>query len=162
MNGINGIDEGDNIRTKAITAFAIPIVGIIFAAAILSGFLSIVGSYPQVVLAQQQNLTGGTNATTSTEAVGGGGQSACTPTQTGGGQNSTNGSTAAGASGGGGGNQSSASNVRMFIEQACTAARNNDMQGVMMQLTMALNALGAGTRENMTWNAGATNATTTY
>ena len=45
---------------------------------------------------------------------------------------------------GGGGNQSSASDVRTFIEQSCTAARNNDMQGVMMQLTMALNALGAG------------------
>jgi len=53
----------------------------------------------------------------------------------------TDGSTAARASGGGEGNQSSASNVRMFIEQVCTAARNNDMQGVMMQLTMAPNAL---------------------
>ena len=162
MNRNNGKGESDNIRTKAITAFAIPIVGIIFAAAILSGFLSIVGSYPQVVLAQQQNMAGGTNATTSTAAGGGDEQSACTPTPTGGGQNSINGSTAVGASGGGGGNQSSTSNVRMFIEQACTAARNNDMQGVMIQLTMALNALEAGTRDNLTWNAGATNSTTTY
>src|SRR5262245_21339402 len=100
MKGIHGKDENDNIRTKAITTFAIPIVGIIFAAAILSGFLSIVGSYPQGVLAQQQNMTGGTSATMSTAAGGGGNQSACTPIPTGGGQNTTNGSTAAGASGG--------------------------------------------------------------
>ena len=42
--------------------------------------------------------------------------------------------------GGGGGNQS---DVRGYIEQACMAAQNGDMQGVMMQLNLALNALEA-------------------
>lgn len=40
----------------------------------------------------------------------------------------------------------------MHIEQACMAAQNNDTQGVLMNLTLALNALGGGdvTQGNMT------------
>jgi hypothetical protein len=49
----------------------------------------------------------------------------------------------------GGGNQST-SEVIMHIEQACIAAQNNDTQGVLMNLNLALNALGG----NMTTTAG--------
>ena len=38
----------------------------------------------------------------------------------------------------------------MHIEQACIAAQNNDTQGVLMNLNLALNALGG----NMTTTAG--------
>jgi hypothetical protein len=158
MNRHDRIDEDINTRTKAI-ARATPMAGIIVAAALLSGLLFFFSSNTQSVLAQQQNMTG-TNATTT---GGGGGEqpSGCNPTRTGGGQNATTGSTAAGASGGGG-NQSSTSNVKIYIEQACMAAQNGDMQGVMMQLNLALNALGAGTRDNMTLTGSTTNSTTTY
>jgi hypothetical protein len=145
MNRDNGIDESNN-RTKAIAA--IPMAGIIVAAALLSGLLSLISSYQQPAIAQQ-NMTG--NATTT---GGGGAQSACAPTQSGGGgQNAT-------TSTGGGGNQST-SEVRLHIEEACMAAQNGDMQGVLMHLNLALNALEGGTQGNMTSTTGATNATST-
>lgn len=93
----------------------------------------------------QQNMTG-TNATTTTTTapsttVTGDAESACaTATQTGGGQNATTGIA-------GGGDQST-SVLRMHIEQACLAAQINDTQSVLMNLTLALNALG-----NMTTTA---------
>jgi hypothetical protein len=145
MNRDNAIDENNN-RTKAIAA--IPMAGIIVAAALLSGLLSLISSYQQPAIAQQ-NMTG--NATTT---GGGGAQSACAPTQTGGGgQNAT-------TSTGGGGNQST-SEVRLHIEEACMAAQNGDMQGVLMHLNLALSALEGGTQGNMTSTTGATNATST-
>jgi hypothetical protein len=51
----------------------------------------------------------------------------------------------------------------MHIEQACMAAQNNDTQGVLMNLTLALNALGNATQGNMTTTTtgGDTTATTT-
>jgi hypothetical protein len=155
------INDDNNTRTKAIASLSM--AGIIVAAALLSGMLSLISSYPQPALAQQQNMTGTNAATTASNATGGGGaQSACTPSQTGGGQNATtNATTTTGGgsaattggnatmgtndtstdtAGGGGGNQS---DVRGYIEQACMAAQNGDMQGVMMQLNLALNALEA-------------------
>jgi hypothetical protein len=49
----------------------------------------------------------------------------------------------------------------MHIEEACMAAQNNDMQGVLMHLNLALNVLEAtGAQGNMTSSAGG-NATTT-
>jgi hypothetical protein len=89
-------------------------------------------------------------------AVGGGGQNATANTTTitaGGGTNATagNATTAttstmtANATTTGGGNQttsSSSSSPTQLIEQACTAALNNDTQGVMTNLNLALNALG--------------------
>jgi hypothetical protein len=58
------------------------------------------------------------------------------------------------------------SEVRLHIEEARTALQNNDTQGAMMNLDLALNTLGggaAGAQGNMTSTAGgnATNATTT-
>jgi hypothetical protein len=81
-----------------------------------------------------------TNATTITDGGGGGrAQSACGPTtQT-----------------GGGGNQST-SEARSHIEQACMALQNNDIQGALMELNLALNALVSS---NVTTTAGGGNAT---
>jgi hypothetical protein len=162
MNSRDGVDDNKNTRTKAIAAAAIPMAGIMVAAALLSG-LSLFTTYTQPALAQQ-NMT----ATNATSTTGGGEttQSACTPTQTvGGGQNATTNATSTGGGGGtnatstsaGGGNQST-SEVRLHIEEACMAAQNGDMQGVLMHLNLALSAL-----DNMTTAAGGggTNASST-
>jgi hypothetical protein len=177
MNPHSGIDGNNKkYRTKAIAA-AIPMAGIVLAVALLSG-LSMVNSYPPAI-AQQQNITAGTNATTTSPTAGGGGatteRSACAPTQTGGGggQNATtttNATTMGGGGGGtnatagnastaatnatttaGGGNQTTSSSPIQLIEQACVAAQNNDTQGVLMNLNLALNALGGS---NMTTTEG--------
>ena len=174
MSPHNGIDDNNNKdRTKAIAA-AIPMAGIIVAASLLSG-LSLLNSY-QPVLAQQNMTSNATTTTTSPTTTGGGtgAESACAPTQiagAGGAQNSTTNATTTGDGGAdattgnatmatnattvtnattaGGGNQST-SEVIMHIEQACIAAQNNDTQGVLMNLNLALNALGG----NMTTTAG--------
>jgi hypothetical protein len=164
MNPYSGIDDNNNIRTKAIAA-VIPMAGIIVAAALLSG-LSLFSSYQQPAMAQ--NAT--SNATTTTTGGGGAQSSACTPTQTGGGgQNATTNATTTGGGGatnatsttaGGGGNESTTSDVRMNIEEACMAAQNGDMQGVLMHLNLALNAL-EGNITTTAEGSGASNATTT-
>lgn len=175
MSPHNGIDDNNNKdRTKAIAA-AIPMAGIIVAASLLSG-LSLLNSY-QPALAQQNMTSNATTTTTSPTTTGGGGtgaESACAPTQiagAGGAQNSTTNATTTGDGGAdattgnatmatnattvtnattaGGGNQST-SEVIMHIEQACIAAQNNDTPGVLMNLNLALNALGG----NMTTTAG--------
>ena len=174
MSPHNGIDDNNNKdRTKAIAA-AIPMAGIIVAASLLSG-LSLLNSY-QPALAQQNMTSNVTTTTTSPTTTGGGtgAESACAPTQiagAGGAQNSTTNATTTGDGGAdattgnatmttnattvtnattaGGGNQST-SEVIMHIEQACIAAQNNDTQGVLMNLNLALNALGG----NMTTTAG--------
>lgn len=175
MNARSGIDDNNNTRTKALSA-AMPMVGIIVAAALLSGLLSVFSSYQPAIA---QNMTG-TNATGGTSAGGGGAQpsSACAPTQTGGGtaggQNATTNATSAGGGGAttggnattstnatsttaGGGNQSTTtSEVRLHIEEACMAAQNGDMQGVLMHLNLALNALGGNMTAGVTTNATST------
>jgi plastocyanin len=166
MNRDNRIDESNNTRTKAI--IAIPMAGIIIvAAAVLSGLLSIISSYQQPAIAQQ-NMTG-TNATSTTTGGGGAQSSACASTGGGGGaQNATTNATTTGGGGatnassttGGGGNQSTTSEVRMHIEEACMAAQNGDMQGVLLHLNLALNVLEAGTQGNMTTTAGGGGAAT--
>jgi hypothetical protein len=126
------------------------------------------------------NDTSGTtvNMTAPTTGVATGAQSACDPTQIAGGegagQNATANTTTSGGGGtntaasngttsattgtmtanatttGGGGNQTTSSSPTQLIEQACTAALNNDTQGVLMNLNSALNALTSG---NMTATA---------
>jgi hypothetical protein len=132
MNPHSGIDVNNNRRTKAIAA-AIPMAGIVIAAALLSG-LSLINSY-QPAIAQQQNMTGGAggNATTA------------------GGNATTAGGNA--TTGAAGGNQSE---VRFHIEEARTAIEDDDDEAALMHLDLALNALGG----NMTAGASATNATT--
>jgi hypothetical protein len=78
-------------------------------------------------------------------------------------QNMTGGAAGGNATtGAAGGNMSE---VRLQLEEARTALQNNDTQGAMMNLDLALNTLGgaAGAQGNMTSTAGgnATNATTT-
>jgi hypothetical protein len=53
------LDESNSNRTAKVIA-AVPITGILVAAALLSGFLSVIGT--ETAIAQQQNMTG-TNAT---------------------------------------------------------------------------------------------------
>ena len=117
--GIEGsIAKDDNQKAKATAA--IPMAGAIVIAALLLSGLSLISSYQQPVIAQQ-NVTGG-----------GGGAAQ--------GGNATNATTTAGGAAAGG-NQST-SEVRMNIEQARMTLQNNDTQGAMMYLDMALNALG--------------------
>ena len=110
------------------------------------------------------NNTAGTTvnmtAPTGGVAIGAQSASACDPTQIaaggGGGTNATagNATTArsttmtANATTAGGGNQTTLSPTQL-IEQACMAAQNNDTQGVLTNLNLALNALG----DNMTTTA---------
>jgi hypothetical protein len=69
MNPHSGIDvNNNNRRTKAIAA-AIPMAGIVIAAALLSG-LSLINSY-QPAIAQQQNMTGAAGGNATTGAAGG-------------------------------------------------------------------------------------------
>ncbi len=165
MKPHNGIDDNNKNRTKAIAA--IPIAGIVIAAALMSG-ISLINSYQPAMA--QQNMTGNATTTSPPTTTGGGTgvESACTPTQIGGGggQNATTNATTMGggvadattgnatmatnATTAGGGNQTTSSPTQL-IEQACMAALNNDTQGVLMNLNLALNALGG----NMTTTAGA-------
>src|SRR5215210_6833200 len=152
MNSNNRVNHG---RTKATAA--IPMAGAIVTAALLLSGLSLITSYQPVMA--QENMTGGgvegggaTTSTTdnATSTMGGAAQGGNATTTT---------------TGGGGANQST-SDVRMNIEQARMALQNNDTQGAMMYLDMALSALGggdAGTQGNMTSTttsgSGTTNAT---
>src|SRR5215217_7780477 len=124
----------------------------------------------QLAGATDGNNTAGTtdNITATTGGVGStGAQSACTPTQKagggGGGTNATagNATTAttdtmtanATTTAGGGGNQTTSSPTQL-IEQACIAAQNNDTQGVLMNLNLALNALGGSMTTTTAGTAG--------
>jgi hypothetical protein len=132
-----GIATDDNNKAKAIAA--IPMAGAIVTAALLLSGLSLIGSYQQPVIAQQ-NMTGGGGGggdggiTTTTDNA----TTTTTTTMSGAAQggNATNATSA-----GGGGNQST-SEVRMNIEQAHMALQNNDTQSALMYLDMALSALG--------------------
>ncbi|HEX2168899.1 MAG TPA: hypothetical protein VHF65_01240, partial [Nitrososphaera sp.] len=65
MDLLRGMDDNNKKGTiKARTA--IPMAGAIVTAAILLSGLSLIGSYQQPVLAQQQNMTGAGNATNAT------------------------------------------------------------------------------------------------
>ena len=157
-------DNNNNIRkTKAIAA--IPMGGItVVTAALVSGLVvvSFMGNSYQPAIAQTGNATGTT----------GGGQFPCAPVQTGGegggggGQNTS--TTAATTMGGAAttadtntttattttdeGNQA-LGELAIHIQEACLAAHNNDIPGVLLHLNLALDALNA-VREG-----GATNAT---
>jgi hypothetical protein len=103
---------------------------------LLSGLSLIGGSYHSV-LAQQNMTEGGAggNATTATGGAMGGN------------------ATTTGATGG---NQSE---VLMHLEEVRTALQNNDVQGAMMHLDLAMNLLGGGTQGNMASTTGSTNST---
>jgi hypothetical protein len=132
-----------NERTKAIAA--LPMAGIVVAAALMSGIVSLIGTYQQPAIAQEG--TAGTNATTAGTAssAGGSSQSGCTnaTTTTSGGASSMGGNSTSGtnATSAAGGNQSSISQAIMDIRDACMALQNNDIQNAMMRLNSALTTL---------------------
>ncbi|MFL6308917.1 MAG: hypothetical protein ACJ70T_02845 [Nitrososphaera sp.] len=167
MNSHSGMDDNNKKnRTKAI-AVAIPMAGIVVAAALLSG-LSVIG----LPSAMAQNMTaggnatsttGGSNATTTSPATTDTGEiagGACAPAQaanmTGASAANMTGASAANMTGASaanmtanttstaGGNTTTSSPAQL-IEQACVAAQNNDTQGVLMNLEMALSALSSST-----------------
>ena len=134
-NHKNKISKG----TKAIAA--LPIAGLVVAAALMSGIISLVGNYQQPAIAQTgMTSTNATSAVTAPSA--GGGCTNATSTTSGGagtmGGNSTSGTNATTATGG---NQSTISQAIMDIRQACIALQNNDIQNAMMRLDSALATL---------------------
>ena len=150
MSSHSTITDNHKKSTKRIAA--IPVAGAIITAAILLSGLSLIGSYQQALA--QQNMTGTTGGATTND----------TATTTMGGGNTT--------TGGAGGNDSM-SQVRMHLEEARTAIQNNDTQGALMHLDLAINAMGGaspiqgnltgstgGTGGNMTTGGGTTGGTT--
>jgi hypothetical protein len=136
MNPHSGNKDNTNRDTRKKAA--IPMVGAIVTAAILLSGLSLIGTVQQPAIAQQENLTGTSGATTT-------GTNATTT-------NAGNATTAGGAEG-----NDSMSQVRLHLEEARTALQNNDTQGALMHLDLALNALGgaSGAEMNITSTTGA-------
>jgi hypothetical protein len=144
MNPHSGIDDNNKKdRTKAI-ATAIPIAGILVAAALLSA-LSF-NNYEPAIAQQEQNMTAGAGGNATTAAGGNATTAAGGNATTAAGGNAT---TAAG------GNQTS-SEVMMHLEEVRTAIENDDDDAALMHLDLALNALGG----NMTTTTGGGNTTT--
>lgn len=136
MNPGNRRDtSNNNRRAKAIAAM--PIAGIVVGVSLLLSGLSVIGGSYHSVLAQQNMTEGGAggNATTATGGAMGGN------------------ATTTGATGG---NQSE---VLMHLEEVRTALQNNDIQGALMHLDLAMNLLDGGTQGNMTSTTGSTNST---
>jgi hypothetical protein len=130
--------RGNNNRTaKKIDTMRI--AGIVVATSLLLSGLSVIGNYNSV-LAQQSMTEEGTRPT----GVGGTTDNATTTTMGGTAQGGNATTTTTGAPGG---NQSE---VRLHLEEVRTALQNNDIQGALMHLDLALNVLGAGTQGNMT------------
>jgi len=121
--------------------------GAIVSAAILLSGLSLVGSYQQVLA--QQDQTGTTGGAGTEGGTTGGATTNDTATSTMGGGNTTTG----GAEG-----NDSMSQVRMHLEEARTAIQNNDTQGALMHLDLAINAMGGASpiQGNLTGAEGGT------
>lgn len=134
MNPDNRRGNNNGIAKKIDT---MRIAGIVVATSLLSG-LSVIGNYNSV-LAQQNITEEGTRPT----GVGGTTDNATTTTMGG----TAQGGNATTTTGAAGGNQSE---VRLHLEEVRTALQNNDIQGALMHLDLALNILGADTQGNMT------------
>jgi hypothetical protein len=126
-SGINDNNKKDRTKEATKTTATIPMVGAIVTAALLLSGLSLISSYQQPAIAQQ-NMTGGAGGNATTAAGG-------------------NATTAAGA------NQTTAE-VMLHLEEVRTAIENDDDDAALMQLDLAIMALGG----NAT-TGGATNAT---
>ena len=121
MNPDSRKDKSRNNRRRAKAIDAMPIAGIVVAALLVLPGLSIVGGSYNSALAQPYTPGGGGTPTT-----GGGGNAT-----TGGGGNATT----------GGGSQSE---VMMHLGEVRKALQNNDNQGAMMHLDLAMNLLRGG------------------
>ncbi len=169
-SGTNDDDNNNNIR-KAKAISAIPMAGIIVTVVLVSGLVSFMGNSYQPAIAQTGNATTSTTtgggqfpcAPVQTGGAGGGGE-----TTTGGGTVGSGGAGGGGTAGGiitgsgtttGGaattdmnttttstttdeGNQP-IGEVAIHIQEACLAAHNNDIPGVLLHLNLALDALNA-------------------
>jgi hypothetical protein len=125
------VTDDNNNEAKPIAGIAM--AGIMVTAALLLSGLSLISSNQQPVIAQQRNMTGGGGVTEGGATI---------PDNTNGITGSAGqGGNATAIAGGAGGNQSE---VRMHIEEARIALQNNDTQGALMQLDLALNASGGG------------------
>ena len=133
------VTDDNNNEAKPIAGIAM--AGILVTAALLLSGLSLITSNQQPVIAQQQNMTGGGGVTEGGAII-----TDNTTDITG---SAAQGGNATAIAGGVGGNQSE---VRMHIEEARIALQNNDTQGALMQLDLALSTLGGagGTQGNMT------------
>jgi hypothetical protein len=120
-------DKSKNNRRTAKAIDAMPIAGIVVAALLVLPGLSIVGGSYNSALAQPYTPGGGGTPTTG----GGGGGNATT-----GGGNAT---TGGGNATTGGGSQSE---VMMHLDEVRKALQNNDNQGAMMHLDLAMNLGG--------------------
>jgi hypothetical protein len=147
MNPHSGTNDNNNIRkkTKAIAAIPMAVI-IVVTVALVSGLVSFIGNSYHPAIAQ----TG--NATTSTTGGGGGGQFPCAPAQTGGGggQNTSTTATTMGGVATTDMNTTSTTavgdplgEVAIHIQEACLAAQNNDIPGVLLHLNLALDTLNA-------------------
>lgn len=135
MNPDNRRGNNNGIAKKIDT---MRIAGIVVATSLLLSGLSVIGNYNSV-LAQQNITEEGTRPT----GVGGTTDNATTTTMGG----TAQGGNATTTTGAAGGNQSE---VRLHLEEVRTALQNNDIQGALMHLDLALNILGADTQGNMT------------
>ena len=144
MTPHNEINDNHKKNPKQIAA--IPMAGAIVTAAILLSGLSLIGSYPQALA--QQDMTGTTGGGTTGGTTGGATTTDTATTTTGGGN-----ATAGGAEG-----NDSMSQVRMHLEEARTAIQNNDTQGALMHLDLAINAMGGASpiQGNLTGTEGGT------
>ena len=149
LTAMTGKQGGECIIGAFVTDDNKPIAGIAMAgilvtAALLLSGLSLITSNQQTVIAQQQNMTGGGGVTEGGATITDNTDN--TPDITG---SAAQGGNATAIAGGVGGNQSE---VRMHIEEARIALQNNDTQGALMQLDLALSTLGGagGTQGNMT------------
>jgi hypothetical protein len=121
------VTHHNNNEAKPIAGIAM--AGIMVTAALLLSGLSLISSNPQPVIAQQQNMTdggvteGGATITDNTTSITG---------------RAAQGGNTTAIAGEVGGNQSQ---VKMHIEEARIALQNNDTQGALMHLDLALSTL---------------------
>ncbi|HJU34634.1 MAG TPA: hypothetical protein VJ695_05900, partial [Nitrososphaera sp.] len=117
-------------KPKDITAPFI--AGIIVTIGVLAG-LFVIGSYQNPAVAQeQQDLTG---PSSNSEVIGGSSNDTTT---------STTGTATQG------GNTTNQSQIRLHLQEALSALRNNDTQGALMHLDIVLNTIGGGVQGNTT------------
>jgi hypothetical protein len=137
------VTDDNNNEAKPIAGIAM--AGILVTAALLLSGLSLITSNQQPVIAQQQNMTGGGGVTEGGATITDNTDNTTTDIT----GSAAQGGNATAIAGGVGGNQSE---VRMHIEEARIALQNNDTQGALMQLDLALSTLGGagGTQGNMT------------
>jgi hypothetical protein len=139
-----------NDTNKAKLTAAIALAGIIVISGLLLSGLTLISSYQQPVIAQQQSITGDDGVSEGGATIAGNTTSTIGSAAQGG-----NATTTAGEAGG---NQSE---VRLHLEEARAALQNGNTEAALLHLDLALNALGgAGGIQGNTTTTGTTIAGT--